>query len=143
MWVTIIVWLLSFLLSYSKTKDAGKSALIATAAGAAAYYTIEPTNEDAIWGEATADFLGMNVPSGDESILGIAPTPGAGAGLASIVGATTQLGTTAMQNTADVLKSWGPAGTLGVVAGTSLISGLDNKWLLAAAALAAFLLLSK
>lgn len=141
MWVTIIVWLISYLLSYSKTKDAGKSALIATAAGAAAYYTIEPTNENAIWGEATGKFLGMDVPSGDEAVTGNAPTPNAGSGLSSLVGGTTQLGTTAIQGAADVAKSWGPAGTLGVVAGTSLSGSVDKKWFWIAAAAAAFILL--
>ena len=134
MWVTILIWLISFLLSYSKTKNAGKSALLATGAAAAAYYTIEPTNEDAIWGDATRDFLGMAKPAGDEAVLGTSPTPTGSTALSSLVGATTQLGTTAIQSTADVAKSWGPAGTLGVVAGASLTKGVDNKWLLAGAA---------
>lgn len=141
MWVTIIVWLVSFLLSYSKTKDAGKSALLATGAAAVAYYTVEPTNEDAIWGDATRDFLGMSKPDGDEALLGKAKTPTGSSASSNIVGATTQLGTAAIQSTADVAKSWGPAGTVGAITAAGLTKGVDKKWLLAGAALALFLLL--
>lgn len=141
MWVTIIVWLISFLLSYSKTKDAGKSALLATGAAAAAYYTIEPTNENAIWGDATRDFLGMSKPDGDEVILGTAKTPAGSSTASSVVGATAQLGTAAIQSTADVAKSWGPAGTVGAITATGLVKGVDNRWLLAGAALALLVLM--
>lgn len=141
MWVTITVWLISFLLSYSKTKDAGKSALLATGAAAAAYYTIEPTNEDAIWGDATRDFLGMSKPAGDEAILGTAPKPTGSSASSDIVGATAQLGTAAIQSTADVAKSWGPAGTIGAITAASLIKGVDNRWLLAGGALVLIMLM--
>lgn len=140
-WFTILTWLISFIASYSKTKSAGKAALIATGVAAAAYYTVEPTNRDAIWGDASRDLFGMSVPEGTEAISGTAASPGAGA---PAVGSLTQLGKTAIESTADVAKSWGPAGTLGVVTGASLLgSGSTSKWLWIGGIIAGFLLLSK
>lgn len=141
MWLTIIVWLVSYLLSYSKTKDAGKSALIATGAAAAAYYTVEPTNPDAVWGDASRNFFGMDpvdpttVPtSGQKSATG-ANLPGAASAL--------DLGSTAIKTTGDVLKSWGPAGTVGVVAGTKAVGSMSGNTLIWVAAAIGLLLLAR
>lgn len=130
MWLTIIVWLVSYLLSYSKTKDAGKAALIATGAAAAAYYTVEPTNPDAVWGDASREFFGMR-PVDPTTV----PTSGQKAGIGTNRPSTatgSDLGSTAIKTTGDVLKSWGPAGTVGVVAGTKAVSsqsGNDLLWI--------------
>lgn len=146
-WVTIVVWLVSYLLSYSKTKDAGKSALLATGAAAAAYYTIEPTNEDSLWGDEVGNLLGLDEASGDEAISGTAATPSStvkvGTTTSGTVGALSSLGSTAITSTADVAKSWGATGTLGFAAGATALSSVDSKWLWVGGGLLAFLLLAK
>lgn len=141
MWLTIIVWLVSYLLSYSKTKDAGKSALIATGAAAAAYYTVEPTNPDAVWGDASRKFFGMDpvdpttVPTSGQKTATGPSLPSANSAL--------DLGSTAIKTTGDVLKSWGPAGTVGVVAGTKAVGSLSGNRLLWIGGFVALLLLTR
>lgn len=144
-WLSIITWLVTFLASYSKTKNAGKSALLATGVAAAAYYTLEPTNPTSIWGDTTRKLFGMTSTTGVEpvdpatvSVSGqgstVTPKPAAGA---------PSFGTVALQSGADVLKSWGPLGTMGVVTATGAVtSSSSTKWLwIGGAAIAALILL--
>lgn len=134
-WVTIIVWLLSYLMSYSQTKDAGKSALIATGAAAAAYYTVEPTNPDAIWGDTSRDLLGYNEST---QVKPVDPTtvPTTGQVTAPTSRPPSNMwdfGAKVVDKTGDVVTSWGPAGTVGVVAGVTAATSLSGKswgWLI-------------
>jgi hypothetical protein len=132
-WLTIIIWIISYLISYSKTKDAGKSALIATGAGALAYYTIEPTNEDAIWGDVTRDVFGMDE---EDKLPAVDPTtvPTSGQRTSPVIRAPSNawdFGGKVVDAAAGTAQSWGPLGTLGVVAGTTALtssSATKNWW---------------
>lgn len=139
-WLTIIMWVLSFLAAGgTKSGQAGKAALIATGVAAATYYAAEPTNPDAVFGDTTRSVLGYD-PSPDPSIAnattgvaGVTPKP-----LPSI-------GSQAISTVGDVAKSWGAAGTMGVIAGTTAVTGsgiFSNIpwWVLAGGA---FLILSR
>lgn len=117
-WVTIITWLISYLLSYSKTKDVGKSALIATGVAAAAYYTVEPTNATAIYGDTSRKILGYDPVSPDT--LANAGTTGTATN--GSTKSAYDLGISALDNTGGVLKSWGAVGTAGVMTTAAAVS---------------------
>jgi hypothetical protein len=131
-WTTIITWIVVFLLSYAATGDALKSALIATGAAAAAYYTIEPTNPDAIFGDAVRDLFGLGgeatttLPPVDPSTVpdggGENPTDN------SVWTPVFSFGEKVIETAGDVATSWGPAGTLGVVTGLSLQDEIKKNW---------------
>jgi hypothetical protein len=125
-WVTIAVWIVSFLLSYATTEDAGLSALLATGAAAAAYYTIEPTNPDSVWGDVVGDFIFGEgeeaIPVGDPTTV---PTTGQVYPSVSIpAGNLWSFASDTVGTVGAVAESWGPVGTLGVAAGvTGLLKG--------------------
>lgn len=117
-WLTILSWVISFLMSYAKTKDAGKSALIATGVAAAAYYTLEPTNEDAIFGDTTRDWFGYEPVDPSTALTGQT-----GMTDPSMPSTLSTLGTEAIRTTGQVATAWGPVGTMGVIAGTAALTG--------------------
>lgn len=126
-WLSIIMWLVSFLLSKSSGASTTKSALIATGVGLGTYYLADPSNPDNLLGIGLGD--GAKTTPGDTS-------DDAGASAAA------GFGTKALSEVGSTLRSWGPAGTLGVVAGTTAISQVNSKWLLiGGAAVLAILLL--
>lgn len=117
-WVSIAIWIISFLMSKSSGASNGKAALTATAAGVATYYTVDPANKDNVLG----------VTYGDKTETGsTSETSGDSAqtsGLSSI-------GKTAVSEVGSTLRSWGPTGTVGVVAGAAAASSLSSslsKW---------------
>lgn len=124
-WLSIIVWLVTFLLSGgTESGKAGKSALLATGAALGSYYLVDPANPDAMFdwfssSESTAAVSGVSTAN------------------------TTGIGSTAVTTAGDVLKSWGPTGTAGVIAtGAAASSGIfDEPWLWALGALAALIIL--
>jgi hypothetical protein len=129
-WTTIILFLVSFLLSYSQTGDFAKSALIAGGVAAAAYYTIEPTNPDSIFGHVVRDIFDMDNPTtaGSPSDPRTVLETGQETAPQSIpAGNVWTFGESLVETTGETLQSWGPTGTLGVVAGTSLIAS-DTNW---------------
>lgn len=120
-WLSIIVWLVSFLLAGgTKSGQAGKAALIATGAAAATWYAVDPANPNAAFdifkSDAAAELATTTTAStveGSEAI--IKPVAGAASGWGSL--------DNAVSTTGKVLTSWGPAGTVGVVAGTAAATG--------------------
>lgn len=118
-WTSIIMWLLSFLLSKSSGASTGKAAAIATGVGLATYYAADPANPDNLLGFKIGE--GAKAVPGDVTAdNGTAPGSGVMSTVVSEVGST--------------LKSWGPTGTLGVIAGTAAVTSVDKKdWLLWAA----------
>lgn len=118
-WTSIIMWLLSFLLSKSSGASTGKAAAIATGVGLATYYVADPANPDNLLGFKIGE--GAKAVPGDVTAdNGTAPGSGVMSTVVSEVGST--------------LKSWGPTGTLGVIAGTAAVTSVDKKdWLLWAA----------
>lgn len=126
-WTSIIMWLLSFLLSKSSGASTGKAAAIATGVGLATYYLADPANPD--------NLLGFKIGDGAKAVPGDVTadngtTPGSGV-MSKVV---SEVGST--------LKSWGPTGTLGVIAGTAAVANSDSKWWIwGAFGLGAYLLL--
>jgi len=139
--IMIVLWLLSYFLSKKAGARSGTAALAATGVTAGAYYT------------GAVDWLANDATklvSGGATSTTSTSTAGTAGNTASISTGSTGWGTVgsvangALSATADVLKSWGPAGTAGVAATTSFLSGdIDKKWLWLGAGVTAFLLLRK
>lgn len=116
-WMSIITWLITFLMSKSKGMSTGKSALLATGAGVATYYLADPSNKDNV--------LGFTF-GGDKTVPGSVNE--------SVPGAVTDtstlgsFGKTALSEVGTTLRSWGPTGTLGVVAGTTAVGSIKSEW---------------
>jgi hypothetical protein len=133
-WISLIIWLVTFLLAGgTKSGQAGKAALLATGAAAASYYTIDPANPNAMFKLFGSDTSAATTASNTATVLGSgssidASTPTAGPSTIS----------SGISTIGDVLKSWGPSGTVAVVAGTAaatgtgVFSGLKNlpSWVL-------------
>lgn len=136
-WVTIIIWLLTYLLSSSKEGvSKGKAALIATGAAAAAYYVAEPTNANNLMGIGLAD--DKTVP-GDPSVDDSGVTTAGGTGKPVIAPAGTSSTGSTFSN---LLSKWGPTAAVaaGGIATGAVLS--DNKWLIwGALGLGAYLIL--
>lgn len=114
-WLSIIVWLVSYFLQTKNGVSSGKAALTATAAGLATYYLADPANSENILG-----FSYGNAKA----------TPGDVSGSTGSAQATLpSLGSTAVTQVGETLRSWGPIGTAGVVGVTAGASS-GNKWLL-------------
>lgn len=132
-WMSIVIWLASFLMSKSSGASNGKAALIATGAGLATYYLADPANKDNVLG----------ISFGDNKA-----TPGSPA--ATLPGATVDtstlgsFGKTAVSEVGSTLRSWGPTGTLGVIAGTTAVtSGRSSKYVPWAIGLGALYILTR
>lgn len=135
-----------FLFSKEKTGDTTKAALAAAGAGALAYYTVEPTNANSIWGDAVSDTLGISNGAPDRAITNGVSVPGSGTTTPTNVYANTNPGTNGIGG---VLSSWGAAGTAGVIAATGAATGSgifsgnnNNKWLWIGAGVLALVLLT-
>lgn len=116
-WVSIIVWLVTFLLSKSSGASNGSAALAATGAGLATYYLADPSNKDNVLGIGAED----KTTPGSTSETRAANVDTSG---------LTSIGKTVVSETGSVLKSWGPTGTLGVIAGTAAVTSTNwDKWL--------------
>lgn len=111
--ISLIVMLISYYISSKSGKSKGQSAAIAAAAGVGSYYALSPeglnlynTGAKALGldGTAAADADGKRVtsPTGVKSVS-------ATGGINGVVGTV-----------GDVLKSWGPVGTAGVIGTTAL-----------------------
>lgn len=110
-WMSIVVWLVTFLVSKSSGASTGKAALMATGAGLATYYLADPANTDNVLG----------VSFGDDKATPGSPTttlPGATVNTSTLG----SFGKTAVSEVGSTLRSWGPTGTLGVVAGTTAVT---------------------
>lgn len=132
-WMSIIVWLVTFLMSKSSGASNGKAALMATGAGLATYYLVDPVNKDNVLGISFGD---------DKATPGLPATTLPGATVdTSTVGS---FGKTALSEVGSTLRSWGPTGTLGVVAGTTAVtSGNSSKYIPWALGLGALYILKK
>lgn len=116
-WLSIAMWLISFLVSKSSGASTAKAAMIATGAGLATYYLADPANSENILGLQTSDKVDSGSPT--ETTQPSVPKTSTGS-----------WGQTAVSTVGDVLKSWGPTGTIGVVAGTTaLTSSSVPSWL--------------
>lgn len=111
--IPIILMLLSFFLQKKNGASNGKAALTAAAVGAVSYGGIKAWQTYKGRGESAADAAVMNAPAAinDTVPSGI----GAGQTLSNITG-----------HAADVLKSWGPGGTLAVGGGLAFGDKIIN-----------------
>lgn len=121
-WMSIIVWLVSFILQKSAGVSTGKAALVSTALGAATYYVADPANSDNVLGIRIGD---AKVSPGDPAETSVA-TPAAGVAAASAPSTI---------STGSGLMKWiseNPLTTAAVAAGTgaAVASSSDNNWLL-------------
>lgn len=114
-WVSIITWLLSFLLSKSSGASTGKAAALATGAALATYYVADPANPDNLLGISFGD--SKEVPGDPNGDTGA--TKGTGDPVWGKI----------ISETGSTLRSWGPTGTLGVIAGTTAVTSDDKSWL--------------
>lgn len=122
-WGSIIMFLISFFLSKSKGASTGQAAAIGAAAGLATYYIADPSNPDNLLGFGSA---AKTVPGSTANDVGGAAVANGG-GMAATLGGVVKTGLSEVGNT---VRSWGPAGTLGVVAGTTALASSDtSKWL--------------
>lgn len=128
-WMSIIMWLVSFLASKSSGASTTKSALIATGAGLATYYLADPANKDNVLGVTMGD---------DKATTGSTTEVDGG----STKLPTPSFGSTAVSEVGSTLRNWGATGTLAVVAGTSALAsgGLTKYWPWIALAAGAFIL---
>jgi hypothetical protein len=139
-WLSLAIFVLTFLLSKKLGADNAEAALVGAGTAAAGYYTVEPTNDDAIWGDMSRDLFGMEPV--DPTTLPASGTQAAD-GTQDYGEILVEFGSTAIDKTGDVLKSWGPAGTAGVIATTAALASFDKKWLWIGAAVLGVLFLSQ
>lgn len=109
-WLSIIMFLISFLASKSSGASTGKAAAIGAAAGLATYYVADPANPDNLLGIGLGE--SKATPGDPTADSGQAPPSG--------------LLNTALSETGSTLRSWGPAGTLGVVGGATVLAGSSD-----------------
>lgn len=139
MWLTLIMALISYFMSAKSGNSKGRSAAIAATVGMGTYFATQNSETLASANESINNLFSSNSPASSSANEGVARDGvlvGAGATAGSAV---SSLGSSA----ADVLKSWGPVGTAGVIVGTGAASSMDwDKWLpWLAAGLGAYLLL--
>lgn len=133
-WVSIIMFLVSFLLAKKNGASTGKAAAIGAAAGLATYYVADPANPDSLLGFGSGSKATPGSVTVDDGAA--PPENGGGTGVGGVL-------KTGISEVGSTLRSFGPAGTLGVVAGTAAItSGKIPTWMwYAGAAVAAIVLL--
>lgn len=118
-WMSIITWLLTFLMSKASGASSGKAALLATGAGLATYYLADPSNKDNVLG---LSFGADKATPGDANVVKDGVT-------APDVSKLGSFGSTAVSQVGETLRSWGPTGTVGVIAGAAAATSIDwKKW---------------
>lgn len=133
-WMSLIMALITFLTSKSSGASTGKAAALAAGVGLATYYTADPSNKD--------NLLGLTYgkdSTGEDSLPKISAGSTNETKVREIPSTLGSLGSTVISESAGVLKSWGPTGSLAVVAGTTALASKDWKkylpWALGALAL--------
>lgn len=109
MWLTIIVWIISFLLTKKKTGSNATAALAATGIAGATYFATDAGNP-ASW----VNTVGGQTPTADGT-----PTVTDGA-TGSTLGS---LGTQLIKTTGETVQSLGPMGTAGVIGAIGATTG--------------------
>lgn len=107
MWLTIIIWILSFLLTKKKTGSNATAALAATGIAGATYFATDAGNPTS-W----VNTVGQTTPTADatESTADSTSTIGS-------------LGTQLIKTTGETVQKLGPAGTAGLIAGVGAATG--------------------
>lgn len=138
MWFTIIMMLISFFAKYrSKKENLGSALLTSAAIGAGSYYLTHNTDilPDSIRQlDGVSTSIPQMLPNASEVAAGTATEAQRAAYNAALATATAAGGTynssgalqSVVSTTGDVLKSWGAAGTAGVIATTAAVT--TNSW---------------
>lgn len=129
MWISIILWLLSYFLSSKSGASKGQAALIATGVAAGGYYLSEKGYLDNVLGlKGTA-----KTTPGDPNQTRSDSTNWAGA--------FGQIGSTALTQVGETARDWGPVGTVGAVTAGAGLFGDNKKLLLIGGLVLAFIAL--
>lgn len=133
-WLSIFMFVLSFVLSKKKGMSTGAALLTGAAVGAATYYVADPSNPDNLFqiGQSTDAATPGSKPD-------VVPTT-ADPRDATLLTTAGDLAGKTIATSGEVLKSWGPTGTA-LVAGTVAATSQKNWMPWAVAALGLFLLL--
>lgn len=137
MTISIIIGLIASFLAKKKGASTAEAALIGAAAGAGTYYVTTETdwgkaligNTDQPWVQATTEAgTPLIGPDGKPVMIPPGTKPNLDANNNIVKDASGNWWTTLVGGTKDVLTSWGPAGTAGVIGTTVLAtdSGLQK-----------------
>lgn len=132
-WLSIIMFVVSYLLSKDQGKSDGEALALAGMAGLATYYTIDPAGPTDLFGLGT----GTEAGPGTGPTVGVPTTQTATGGTLTTAGSV--MGS-AISTTGEVLKDWGPTGTA-LVAGTVTAASSGNLLLWGLGAVALLLLI--
>lgn len=121
-WGSIIMFVISFLFAKSKGASTAEAAAIGAVAGLGTYYLADPANPDNLLGFGQPEKTLVGYTGEDNGTA----APSGGGGTASTVGGVIKTG---LSEVGQTVRSWGPAGTLGVVAGTTALASSDKSWL--------------
>lgn len=132
--MSIILAIISFFVAKKKGASTAAALGIAAGVGAASWALADPQNPNAVWGDTTRKWFGMDKAAMSETAAG------------SNVGNLSRSFDNLVTTTGDVAKSWGPVGTAG--AGLALTNGktvtnLITKYWWVGAGLAGLWILSK
>lgn len=127
-WVSIFMFILSFLMSKSKGKSTAQAAGVAALAAGATYLAVDPANSNNLLGigQEPGSVGSEKVSPGDSSVVSsvAAANP---ANVPKSTAAGTAAGQTWYQATLDTvgstLQSWGGAGTAAVIGTTGVVAG--------------------
>lgn len=124
-WLSIVAWLVTYLLSSSQGNSAGKSALLATGAAVGTYLLADPANENNFLG------IGQGTPTSDDAAGNPSSSGTSSGGAANWA----TLGTSAIKTAGDVVTSPYTAGTIaatGAATGSGVFKSENLPWLLGA-----------
>lgn len=122
-WLSLLSFILTFLLQKSKGKSTGAALVSAGLVGLATYALADPTNP--------SNLFGVGVDSGGVAAAGAPKVAAVGEiGSSAASSSVTDLLGKTVTTTGDVLKSWGGTGTAAVIGTTTLAtSSSASKYL--------------
>lgn len=118
-WLSIFMFVISFLYQKSQGKSTAAAALTGAAVGLGTYYLADPANPDNLFGIG----VDSSATSGTGTQVTVPGTATTSSTVADVMGKT-------VTTTGEVLKDWGATGTAAVI-GTTAIATSDTlkKWL--------------
>lgn len=129
-WISLLIFLATFLISKKKGASTGTAALAATAAGVGTYMLADPANPDNVFGVGQ----GVDVTDAEAGSPTLVTTTSGTAGT-STWGAVTK---TALETTKDVVTNPNTAGTVaavGATTGSGIFQSKNMPWLIGGLAL--------
>lgn len=127
-WLSLGIWLLTFLFSKSKGASTAQAAGIATLAGGATYLLADPSNPDNLLGlgQSTGTVGAQkNIPGNTDE--GSTVTQGMSDRTSTAGSDASKLLNTAITTTGSTLSSWGGAGTAAVIGTATVANSVDKS----------------